>query len=124
MACRLLAKAFEQKQHAYVQVSDELAAQRFNDLLWTFRDISFVPHQLVNEASDMDAPIKIGYQTPPPNENNIFLNLTDNAPNFSAAFDRIIEIVLQEKTFESNARARYQLYKKDGRDIKTHDLRK
>ncbi|MEK6731284.1 MAG: DNA polymerase III subunit chi [Pseudomonadota bacterium] len=123
-ACRLLAKAFEQKQDAYVHVSDAEAAQQFNELLWTFRDISFVPHQLALESTEIDAPIKIGYQTPTADEHNILVNLTDTIPDFAAIFDRIIEIIPQEKTAEINARKRYKIYQQNGRDLHTHDLRK
>ena len=123
-ACRLLAKAFEHNQDAYVHVNDAEAAHQFNDLLWTFRDISFVPHQLAFESAEIDAPIKIGYQAPPSGKNNILVNLTDTIPDFSDLFDRIIEIIPQEKTAEINARKRYKIYQQNGRDINTHDLRK
>ncbi len=43
-ACRLAAKAWKQGHRVHVHTIDETGMARMDELLWTFRDISFLPH--------------------------------------------------------------------------------
>ena len=50
-ACRLVEKVCQRGHHVLVVTASDTAARRFDDLLWTFRDESFVPHRRIG-ASD------------------------------------------------------------------------
>ena len=45
-ACRLAEQAVEQGSRVYMQTADPWTAQRLDDLLWTFNDRSFLPHEI------------------------------------------------------------------------------
>jgi DNA polymerase III subunit chi len=123
-ACRLLDKAYQQNHQVYVHVANESDANTFNNLLWTFRDISFVPHDLVGGKNSENTPILIGFDNKPENTNDILLNLDHQIPDFFTKFERVVEIVSQDKELQKKARENYSYYKEQGFKIETHDLRR
>ena len=120
-ACRIAEKAFMQKYKVYLHVSSQEQADLLNDLLWTFKDISFLPHNIVGAG---DASIQIGFSEPPADDTDVLINLTETVPEFFAKFVRVIEIVGQNPTMQEKARANYRYYKDQGLSINTNDLRK
>ena len=45
-ACRLAEKAYRLDNTIHIRTIDQRAAEQLDELLWTFRDGSFVPHEL------------------------------------------------------------------------------
>jgi DNA polymerase III subunit chi len=82
LICRLANKAFEQGQPLYIHAAASEEAERLDDLLWTFRDISFLPHQLLHEGYTPDIPIFIGCGDAPPGAMKLMINLAHPAPPF------------------------------------------
>jgi len=121
--CRLLEKAYSQQYTSYVHVANQAAAQTMYDMLWTFRDISFVPHALVDGANSDNAAIIIGSDAKPLQQHDILVNLHPEVPAFFTSYKRVIEVVYQDKEWQKLARQHYKLYQNDGYEIKTHDLR-
>jgi DNA polymerase-3 subunit chi len=124
LACKLLEKAYQQKNNVYVNTSDEPTAHQLNESLWTFHDTSFIPHQLLGEKHTPTPPIEIGYESSyQPKHHDILLNLDTNIPPFFAEFERIIEIISEEEKQKENARNKYRQYNQQGYEIKIHDLK-
>jgi len=46
LACRLAEKAWSQSQRVLLLTSGDADAQALDEMLWTFRDRSFVPHEI------------------------------------------------------------------------------
>src|SRR5688572_28254355 len=65
IVCRLLDKAYQQKHAVYIQVSSEETARILDDLLWTFREDSFIPHNLANQSEIIQSPVLIGFSQEP-----------------------------------------------------------
>ena len=122
-ACRLLDKAYLQQNTAYVYVANQATAQTMYDLLWTFRDISFVPHDLVGGINAAHAPVVIGSGEKPEPQHDILLNLHEEIPEFYKSYDRVIEIVHQDAAWQKTARKHYKFYQNQGYEVNTHDLR-
>ena len=60
-ACRLAEKAYRLEHSVHIHVDDRAAMQRVDDLLWTFRDGSFVPHEIAeSSAARPESPVTIG----------------------------------------------------------------
>ncbi len=60
-ACRLAEKAYKLEHTVHIHTGDEATAGRIDDLLWTFRDGSFVPHDRVRGGADEPrAPVTVG----------------------------------------------------------------
>ncbi|MDZ7810567.1 MAG: DNA polymerase III subunit chi [Arhodomonas sp.] len=77
-ACRLAEKAFREGFTVAVQVPDGPATARVDDLLWSFRQGSFVPHAPADQADDAD-PVVVGTEEGLA-ERQLLINLTDALP--------------------------------------------
>ncbi len=123
-ACRLLEKAYLQNHRIYINTNNETEARLLNDLLWTFRDVGFVPHGLVGEQNTEKASVQIGYSKNPKLHKDILLNLTQEIPEFYTEFERVIEIIPEQPEWKNKARENFKKYKENNHQIETHDLRK
>lgn len=121
--CRLVEKAYQQQSHAYIHTCSLEEAQSLDDLLWTFRDISFIPHQIgeINNAL-LPPSILIGTDNPKQHSPDILFNLTQEVPPFFNEFPRIIEVVCEEKEHKIQARKKYKAYKEQNCPLTTHNI--
>ena len=60
-ACRLTEKACSLKNRTYAHVDDAARARELDELLWTFRAGSFIPHQVEPADPDNPTPVTIGH---------------------------------------------------------------
>jgi len=122
LACRLAEKAFSLKNRIYIYTADELQANEFDDLLWTYRAGSFVPHQQLGTQTDPDCPVLIGHVDAPDGLNQVLINLDMTVPLFFSRFERVVEIVNQDEIQRQQARERFKFYRDRGYDLHTHNL--
>jgi DNA polymerase-3 subunit chi len=92
-ACRLTEKAFRRGHRVYLHLDNPAQAQRVDDLLWTFRQSGFLPHERLEADGDCQAPILIGYRPEPPAHCDLLINLSRSVPPFCARFQRVAELV-------------------------------
>lgn len=122
IACRLLEKAYFKGHQIYVRCSNQQEAEFFDELLWTFRDDSFIPHNLQGEGPEPPPPVHIGYDKEPRGFNDILLNLAEDIPPFYAKFNRVIELVSAEETAKERSRTHYKEYRARGCTLHTHNI--
>ena len=81
-ACRLAEEAADQGRRVYVQTSGSAQSQRLDELLWTFNDRSFLPHEVYSGAPAAHATVKVmlGDATAPDSHRQLLINLTDSSP--------------------------------------------
>ena len=86
--CRLkVDKAYQQQQHVYIHTRALEEAQRLDDLLWTFRDTSFIPHQIgETTANQLPTPVTLATDKPTLSRHDILFNLTPEIPLFFRIF--------------------------------------
>jgi len=85
-ACRLTEKAYGMDTNVYAHTSSPGQADQLDQLLWTFRDGSFVPHErLVPDRKQARAPIRIGTPEVYSAEGEFLINLCDVVPTFFSA---------------------------------------
>ena len=107
--------------HIHVGSRDD--AQRLDELLWTFRDGSFVPHDLVGKsASDRQSPVTIGYETDQHEQKDLLINLCDEIPPFIEAFPRVAELVTSDDECKQLSRKRFAEYRDLGHTLETHNV--
>ena len=122
-ACKLIEKAYRSGVACYVLMDDAGQSQRFDDLLWTFRAGSFVPHQLYDgQTPEFTNVTLIGQQAPPDGWRHTVLNLSAQCPENFQALGRILEILDNGETTKAAGRQRYRQYQKAGIEIATHKL--
>jgi len=121
-ACRLIEKAYQAGNHVYVHTESEEQAAQIDLALWTFRDISFVPH--TRYEAEFAAPVRIGQLTGITGQHDLMVNLTTEIADFYQQFNRIIEIVPNHEAMKQQARKQYKIYKDAGCELHSHQLEK
>jgi DNA polymerase-3 subunit chi len=122
VACKLIEKAYAQKHQIYIHTDNELGANEMDELLWTYRDDSFLPHHITGDGPEPAPPIQIGFSEPAAKHRDIMLNLSAGVPVFHTQFQRILEIVPADSLLQEQARERYRFYRQLNLPIQTHKL--
>jgi DNA polymerase-3 subunit chi len=121
-ACRLIEKAYKQKHRIYIHADNEREAHALDEMLWTYREESFLPHNLYGDGPEPAPPIQIGFNSTPHKHHDILINLSRQIPTFHAQFQRLLELVSHDTTAQEAARERYRFYRTQGFEINTHKL--
>jgi DNA polymerase-3 subunit chi len=92
-----------------------------DDLLWTFRAGSFIPHEIyTGKLPDFEKVILIGSLDVPVNWQKTVINLSLNCPEEFDKFDRILELLDNSEITKIAGRDRYRQYQQSGLKITTH----
>ena len=122
-ACRLAEKAYRLKNRVHIHVADSDTVQKLDQLLWTFRDGSFVPHEVLGvTAVDPDCPITIGCNESSPVDSDLLINLGASIPASAASFPRVAEVVTSDEDSKTMSRQRFVDYREQGHTLNTHKL--
>lgn len=119
-ACRLIDKVQRMGMRVLVAMDSDADARAFDELLWTFKPESFIPHQLINGGKP--APVEITFTTDAGDHQGLLLNLSKTIPNYFSRFERLSEVVIQEQQSLESSRERYSFYKSRGYPIETRKL--
>lgn len=124
-ACRLTEKATEEGHHVFIHADDESQAQQLDKLLWTFNQTSFVPHALIDSASNdnLSGSVLIGHDHDPEFKHDVMINLAAVIPDFFSRFKRVVEIVSGDEKQRQQARQRFKFYRDRGYALNTHELK-
>ncbi|WP_123401893.1 DNA polymerase III subunit chi [Inmirania thermothiophila] len=120
LACRLAEKAFAQGHAVFLHAADEAEAAALDELLWTFRAGSFVPHARPGDPLAATVRVLIDAGAPPADMSDVLVNLHPDVPPFFSRFGRLAEIVTPDT--RAAARARYRHYQQRGYPLHTHRL--
>lgn len=121
-ACRLLEKAYLRGHQIFVYCNDEHQAENLDELLWTFKEDSFIPHNLQGEGPEPPPAIQIGHGQEPRGFREILLNLADTVPPFYMRFRRVIEIVTCDDAAKNLSRIHYREYRAQACALQTHTI--
>ena len=97
VVCKLTEKAYFRKHQVFIFCNNQQQAETVDEMLWSFRDDSFVPHNIQGEGPTPPPPIQIGYNDAPRRFNDILINLADTVPNFYQQFGRVLQVVSSEE---------------------------
>lgn len=120
LACKLAEKAWRLENTIHIHTMSQADAERLDELLWTFRDGSFVPHELVSSGNP--APVSIGYDSNTIESRDLLINLCDEIPAFANTFPRIAELVTSEENCRQKSRKRYAIYRDQGHILEMHKI--
>jgi DNA polymerase-3 subunit chi len=122
-ACRLAEKAYRLKNTVHIEVADPGAVRIMDEMLWTFRDGSFVPHDVLQPGdSDALAPVTIGTHSVDQPNPDLVINLTGEIPEGKASFARIAEIVTSDDNCKVSSRQKFAAYREEGHSLETHKI--
>jgi DNA polymerase-3 subunit chi len=121
-ACRLIEKAYKQGHHIYIHTDNAEKAEQVNQILWSFRADSFVPHQLIDAPNADNCPVLIGHNTKPPRLMDLLINLGTEQPIFFSQFERVAEFINDDQQLKIMGRERYRFYQQRGYELSTHKI--
>ncbi|MBL6985490.1 MAG: DNA polymerase III subunit chi [Methylobacter sp.] len=120
-ACKLIEKAYRSGSYCYVLTDSAEQSQLIDDLLWTFRAGSFIPHQIyTGEPPSSEKVILIGSLDAPEHWQKVLFNLSSRFPDLGSKTERILEILDNSETTKEAGRKRYRQYQQSGMTITTH----
>lgn len=120
--CRLIEKIWLQDYRVYVFTESAEQTRRLDDLLWTFKQDSFVPHDSYPEVIQSTSPIYLSHASTLTDSHwNVLVNLSNQVPEFFNQFMRIAEIIANDANREVG-RTHYRFYREQGLELNTHDI--
>lgn len=119
--CRLAEKAWKLGNNIFVKVEDDNEARLLDDAMWTYTDISFLPHDTQDADNSKETPIIIGTLEPEGNI-DLLINLCASLPEKTNYYKRIAELVNDEAVIKAEGRKRYAHYNQLGYPLQHHNL--
>jgi DNA polymerase-3 subunit chi len=123
-ACRLIEKAYLLDLKVLV-LNDSLAdAQALDELLWTFNERSFVPHQLCVDGQPVDpaTPVQLAVHSDDSPAADLLLNLASAQPANLQRYARIAEVIDADEERRRAGRERFKAYRDLKLTMETHLL--
>lgn len=120
--CQLIEKEYKTKNSIHVQVNSEHEAHQLDQLLWIFKDNSFIPHELTNDKATT-IPVIINYTDLMKPIANIIINLSESLFANDQINTKLIEIIFANQVAQAHARVRYKHYREQGYNIQTHKIK-
>ena len=122
LACRIVEKAYRLGHRVYVRTDNEDDTNVLDDLLWTFSQNSFVPHQLSTESDSRESPVVIGEHPPAAEGTDVVISVADDPVSDFTAYPRIVEFVGCEDNEKTSGRNRFRYYREHGVEPNTHRI--
>jgi DNA polymerase-3 subunit chi len=127
LACRVAEKAYIAKQRVVV-FADGALLPRFDEMLWTFGDGSFVPHDTIaQEGAACDAPVALTSGPLPAGDfinpdASVLINLSASVPPFFEKFARVAEFLDARPEVRAAGRDRFKTYRAKQIEPQTHNV--
>jgi DNA polymerase-3 subunit chi len=128
LACRVTEKAYLARQRVVVYSDDAPLLPRFDELLWTFGDGSFVPHDtLTQDGAPCEAPVVLTTGPLPAEpfigaDGCVLVNLASTVPPFFERFARVAEFLDARPEVRSAGRERFKAYRGKAIEPQTHNV--
>jgi DNA polymerase-3 subunit chi len=120
-ACRLIEKAYLNGERVVVLAGTAEDAAGLDEMLWTFEERSFVPHEVCDgSAADTQAPVQLAVDaaTSPPAD--LLVNLSGRLPTDLTRFGKVAEIVDADVDWRRLGRERFKAYRDLKLELHTH----
>jgi DNA polymerase-3 subunit chi len=122
LACRLAERAWSDAQPVFVLAASVEEARVFDELLWTYRDRSFVPHALADSPDAAAVRVRIGVQAAQADGGGVLINLAPAVPEDFERFERILEPLDGDRERRQQGRDRFRYYRERGVMPQSHSV--
>jgi len=122
LACRIIEKAWRQGHRVLVQTQNNEQTLHMDRLLWTFRDVSFLPHCVYPAKNPELNPILINHQSVSTGEHDILVNLQTDVPTTFSQFARVAELIDSDPATKQAGRQRFKYYRDRGYPLNSHTI--
>lgn len=120
--CRLAEKAQRLGHKVLISVDNKEDAETLNQLLWSFKPESFIPHRIINDNQYPATPVEITYSNESGDHKDVLLNLGKQIPSFFSRFNRLSEFVTEDEATKVWTRDHYRFFKERGYPIETRPI--
>jgi DNA polymerase III subunit chi len=120
LVCELARKAYAAQQPTLILTRDFAQAEALDELLWSFDDDTFIPHQLAGDDDDDHIAVLIappGVETP---ARALTINLREQCPQTYG--DRVLEVVAADPAEREGSRTRWREYQRLGFELNKFDM--
>jgi DNA polymerase-3 subunit chi len=126
VACKITEKAYKLGKRVFILTSTAEESQALDNLLWSFKQGSFIPHEIVDNTQQQTTEalpnaVLIGSNTSTTSA-TILINLSTELPDNMDRFERIVEIIDQDVQIKQAGRQRYKAYQSNNFQLKTNKL--
>lgn len=122
MACVLAEQTHLKQRRLRIVTATPEELNALDDLLWTFSDISFVPHEKLPSGQTPAAPIVLSCDAFVPAADDVIVNLANTVPAEILQAARVVELVDHDADARLAARRRYRIYQDAGCTIDTRRI--
>ncbi|MDF3020555.1 MAG: polymerase subunit chi [Steroidobacteraceae bacterium] len=127
LACRVTEKAYLARQRVVIYSDDGALLPKIDELLWTFGDGSFVPHDTVVSGKPCEAPVALTSGPLPEgyfvgSEGTVLINLSGSVPPFFEKFARVAEFLDARPEVRAAGRDRFKVYRGKSIEPQTHNV--
>jgi DNA polymerase III subunit chi len=123
LACRVAEKAYLAKKTVVVLFDDGALLPKFDDMLWTFGDGTFVPHDVVSaEGAPCAAPVALTTGPLPAGHADVLINLGQTVPPSFEKFARVAEFLDGRPEVRAAGRERFKTYRGKSIEPQTHNV--
>jgi DNA polymerase-3 subunit chi len=121
-ACRLTEKAYLRDLKVVILQENLADAKALDEMLWTFNERSFVPHQIcIEEPSEPETPVHLTLESANMTA-DLLVNLTDRLPGGFDRYPRVAEIIDADPERRRLGRERFKAYRDLKVALDTHQL--
>jgi DNA polymerase-3 subunit chi len=121
--CKLTEKIYRSGLAAYIVTESDQQSQRLDNLLWSFRAGSFIPHQRYSGTEiSPDNSILLGTLPAPEPWHKIIINLSPQLLSTPTSDQRLVEVLDASEALKQAGRERYKQYQQAGHAIQVHHL--
>ncbi|HUA80319.1 MAG TPA: DNA polymerase III subunit chi [Dyella sp.] len=120
LVCELARKAFAAQQRTLILARDFEQAETLDELLWSFDEDAYIPHQLAGDDDDEHTAVLI---VPPGIDTlarPLTINLREQCPQSHS--ERILEVVAANPEEREGSRTRWREYQRLGFEINKFDM--
>lgn len=121
-ACRLTEKAYLRDLKVVVCGDNAEDTAALDELLWTFNDRSFVPHEVHRPGEATPAPVQLTPDLEAMGPADLLVNLSGRLPARMERFARIAEIVDADDERRRLGRERFKAYRDLKLPVEAHQL--
>lgn len=120
--CRVAQKRFRLGQWLTIYSRDADLLERLDAHLWTFEEVSFVPHLMADHPQADHTPIVLSSRWPQVPLRPWLINLDTEVPMPLQGVAHVVEVVGLDERERQSARLRWKIYENAGLPIERHDL--
>ncbi len=117
MVAELIEKRYLDKQSISVLCDNEAEALIVDEYLWTFKNTSFIPHNLLSQSLSPPPPVVIITPNEKPPRKTLLINLSHSFPLNPHQYQEIIELITEDEEEKKRLRGFYRQYQQLGLEV-------